>query len=64
MAQSTVVDLPSAEHAGMLTAPRRARYGDWLALHLVLWCATGRSPTELAALLCGSRSRVSRVVRA
>jgi transposase len=48
----------------MLAALRRARYGYLLALHLVLLCARGRSPTEIAAVLFCSRSSVYRVVRA
>jgi putative transposase len=48
----------------MLAALRRARYGYLLALHIVLLCATGRSPTEVAAVLFCSRSSVYRTVRA
>jgi transposase len=43
---------------------RRARYGDLLALHLLLLCATGRTPSEVAAVLFCSRSSVYRIVRA
>jgi len=35
-----------------------------LAFPLCLRCAAGRNPTEMAACLCGARSRVSRIVRA
>jgi hypothetical protein len=48
----------------MLAALRRARYGYLLALHTVLLCAAGRSPTEIAAVLFCSRSSVYRTVRA
>jgi winged helix-turn helix protein len=48
----------------MLAARRRARYGYLLALHIVLLCAVGRTPTEMAAVLLCSRSSVYRVVRA
>ena len=48
----------------MLAARRRARDGSWLALQSVLWCAVGRHPTDLAAVLFCSRSRVSRTGRA
>ncbi len=48
----------------MLAALRRARYGYLLALHIVLLCATGRSPTDIAAVLFCSRSSVYRTVRA
>jgi hypothetical protein len=48
----------------MLAALRRARYGDRLGLHLWLWCAAGRHPTHIAAVLFCSCSRVYRTVRA
>jgi transposase len=48
----------------MLAARRRARYGYWLALHIVLLCAVGRHPTDIAAVLCCARSSVYRTVRA
>jgi transposase len=43
---------------------RRARYGYLLALHLLLLCATGRTPSEVASVLFCSRSSVYRIVRA
>jgi len=43
---------------------RRARYGYLLAFHILLLCAAGRNPTEIAAFLLGSRSSVYRIVRA
>jgi hypothetical protein len=64
MLKSTVLDLLQEEHAGMLAALRRARYGYLLALHIVLWCAAGHSPTDIAAVLFCSRSSVYRTVRA
>jgi transposase len=48
----------------MLAELRRARYGYLLAVHLLLLCAAGRTPTEIAAVLFCSRSSVYRVVRA
>jgi transposase len=48
----------------MLAVLRRARYGYLLALHILLWCAAGRTPTETAAVLFCSRSSVYRTVRA
>jgi len=48
----------------MRTALRRARYGDLLALHVVLLCAAGRTPSEVASVLFCSRSSVYRIVRA
>src|SRR5215467_7740733 len=43
---------------------RRARYGYLLAFHILLLCAAGRNPTEIAAFLLCSRSSVYRIVRA
>src|SRR5262245_57296278 len=43
---------------------RRARYGYLLAFHVLLLCAAGRTPTEIAAYLFCSRSSVYRIVRA
>src|SRR5262245_53987978 len=48
----------------MLAELRRARYGYLLALPLLLLCAAGRTPTEIAAVLFCSRSTVYRVVKA
>jgi transposase len=62
--RTTIVEIPPAEQARMLAEVRRARYGYWLALHLLLLCAAGRTPTEIAAVLFCSRSTVYRVVRA
>jgi len=64
MLKSTVVDIPQEEHAQMLAALRRTRYGYLLALHILLLCATGHNPTEIAAVLFCSRSSVYRTVRA
>jgi putative transposase len=52
------------EQAEMLAILRRARYGYLLALHILLLCAMGRHPTEIAAVLFCSRSSVYRAVRA
>ena len=46
----------------MLAALRRARSGYLLALHVLLLCAAGRTPTEIAAYLFCSRSSVYRTV--
>src|SRR5215470_11696005 len=53
-----------AEQARMVAELRRARYGYLLAVHLLLLCAAGRSPSEIAAVLFCSRSSVYRVVKA
>jgi transposase len=64
MPKSTCVGIPAEAQAQMLAALRRARYGSLLPLHIMLLCAAGRSPTDIAAVLCCSRSRVYRTVRA
>ena len=64
MPKATIVDIPVAEQARMVAELRRARYGHLLALHLLLLCAAGRTPSEIAAVLFCSRSSVYRVVKA
>ena len=48
----------------MLRELRAARYGYLLALHILLLCAQGRTPSEIATFLFCSRSSVYRVVAA
>src|SRR5215216_2264791 len=48
----------------MLSQLRQARYGYLLGLHVLLLCAAGRTPTEIAAFLFCSRSSVYRIVSA
>jgi transposase len=62
--RTTRVELPPPEQARMRAELRRARYGYLLALHLLLLCAAGRRPSEIAAMLFCSRSSVYRVVKA
>jgi hypothetical protein len=64
MPNSPFVDIPRQEQAEMLAALRRAWYGYLLALHILLLCAAGHSPTAIAAVLFCSRSSVYRTVRA
>ena len=64
MPRPTIVEIPLEEQARMRAELRRARYGDLLALHLLLLCAAGRTPSEVARVLFCSRSSVYRVVRA
>jgi hypothetical protein len=64
MPKSTFIEMPTEEQAEMLAALRRARYGYLLALHILVLCAAGRTPTDIAAVLCCSRSSVYRTVRA
>jgi transposase len=62
--RTRIVEISPAEQARMRAELRRARYGYLLALHLLLLCAAGRTPSEIAAVLFCSRSSVYRVVRA
>jgi putative transposase len=64
MPKSPVVEIPPEQRGQILAALRRARYGYLLALHILLWCAAGRKPTMIAAVLFCSRSSVYRTVRA
>jgi hypothetical protein len=64
MPKSTFVEILPKEQAQILTALRHARYGYLLALPIVLLCAAGRNPTEIAAVLFCSRSSVYRTVHA
>jgi len=63
MPDTPLLDIPQEEQDQMRAALRRARYGYLLAWHVLLLCAAGRHPTEIAAFLCCSRSRVYRIVR-
>jgi hypothetical protein len=38
-------------------------YGSLLAFHIILLCAAGRTPTDIAMFLLCSRSSVYRIVR-
>jgi transposase len=64
MPRSPRLELSPEEHAQLLAALRRARYGYVLALHILLLCAAMRNPTEIAAVLFCSRSSVYRTVQA
>ena len=64
MPASTIIDLSCSEQELLLFELRRARYGYWLALHIILLCAAGYTPTQIAAVLFCSRSSVYRAVRA
>jgi putative transposase len=48
----------------MLKELRAARYGYLLALHILLLCSEGRTPSEIASVLLCSRSSVYRAVAA
>lgn len=64
MPGSTIIHLSCSEQEQLLFELRRARYGYWLALHIILLCASGYTPTQIAAVLFCSRSSVYRAVRA
>src|SRR5215470_11539614 len=60
---TTLLEIPPAEQVQMRAVLRRTRYGYLLALHVLLLCAAGRNPTDIAAFLFCSRSSVYRIVR-
>ena len=64
MPSTTLLEIPLEEQAQMRAVLRRVRYGYLLAFHVLLLCAAGRNPTEIAAFLFCSRSSVYRIVRA
>lgn len=64
MPSATFLEIPPEEQAQMRAILRRTRYGYLLAFHILLLCAAGRNPTEIAAFLFCSRSSVYRIVRA
>jgi hypothetical protein len=64
MPNSNFIAIPTEEQAEMLAALGRARYGYLLTLHILLLCAAGRTPTDIAAVLFCPRSSVYRTVRA
>src|SRR5262249_3030598 len=59
---TTLLEMPPEEQAQMRTILRRTRYGYLLAFRVLLLCAAGRNPTEIAAFLVCSRSSVYRIV--
>lgn len=64
MPSTTLLEISPVEQVQMRAILRRARYGYLLAFHILLLCAVGRTPTEIAACLFCSRSSVYRIVRA
>ncbi len=64
MRGSTILDIPLQEQEWMLAELRQARPGCVLALHVLLLCAAGRTPTEIATFLFCSRTSVYRIVQA
>jgi putative transposase len=61
---TTILEISLEEQVQMRTVLRRMRYGYLLAFHVLLLCAAGRNPTDIAAFLFCSRSSVYRIVRA
>lgn len=64
MPNKTILEIPEDEQEQMRRELRQARYGYLLGLHILLLCASGRTPTEIAAFLFCSRSSVYRAVEA
>ncbi len=64
MPGKTIIEIPSDLQQQMLAELRQARFGYLLALHILLLCAVGRTPSEIAAFLFCSRSSVYRAVAA
>jgi transposase len=61
---TTIVEIPVERQEQIVRQLRPARYGHLLAVHILLLCAQGRTPTEIAAVLFCSRSSVYRTVEA
>jgi putative transposase len=64
MPGKTIIEIPEATQAAMLKELRSQRYGFSLMIHILLLCAAGKNPTEIAEFLFCSRSSVYRAVRA
>ena len=64
MPGKTILEIPLGEQEQMRRELRAARYGYLLALHILVLCAEGRTPSEIATFLFCSRSSVYRVVAA
>jgi len=61
---STVLSIPDDEQRQLLAQLRRARFGYWLSIHILLLCARGWTPTQISEALLCSRSTVYRTVKA
>lgn len=64
MPGKTILEIPLAEQEQMLAQLRAARYGYLLSIHILLLCAQGHRPSEIATFLLCSRSSVYRTVAA
>lgn len=64
MPRETILHIPREEQVQLLQQLRQARYGYLLGIHILLLCALGHNPTEIATVLFCSRSSVYRTVAA
>jgi transposase len=64
VAGKTIIEIPAEVQAEMLAKLRAARFGYLLAIHILLLCAAGHTPTEIASYLFCSRTSVYRAVAA
>ena len=62
MPGQTILEIPAPLQEQMLRELRQSRYGHLLALHILLLCAAGRSPSQIASFLFCSRSSVYRTL--
>lgn len=62
MPGKTILEIPLTEQEQLLAQLRAARYGHLLAVHILLLCAAGWTPSAIAAALFCSRSSVYRLV--
>lgn len=64
MPKKTILEIPAREQEQLLAELRRWRWGHLLAIPIMLLCAAGKTPTEIADFLFCSRTSVYRVVEA
>lgn len=64
MPNKTILEIAADEQEQMLKQLRASRYGYLLGLQILLLCARGKTPTEIAEFLFCSRSSVYRTVAA
>lgn len=62
MSHTKILEIPSKQQDWMLRELRRCRYGYFLARHILLLYARGKTPTEIAQFLFCSRSSVYRAI--
>jgi transposase len=64
VAGKTIIEIPLEKQEEMKEQLRKARFGYLLALHILLLCGDGKTPTEIAMFLYCSRTSVYRAVAA